>query len=380
MQTIVCPHCKQEIEITQVLHDQVLEQVSKEEKEKFAQELEKVRLEEKEKTTRKIREELDLQLKTTKEDAEEAKERNKKLQEQLIDLNKLLREQQNKTEQMELENQKKLSEAQEKIREDITKIVQEKAHLEVAELKKKLEDTQKSLEEARQKSQQGSQQLQGEVLELQLEQSLATAFPDDLIEPVQKGVRGADIKQTVQTARGNVCGIILWELKRTKSWSDEWTAKLKQDLRAEKAHVPIIVSEALPDEAKSGFGYKDGVLVCSLPLSLPIAELVRQQLISIARERFILEHKNNKTEAEQLFDYIVSHEFLQQLEAMVEIHQEMTGQIAKERAAFEKIWKARELQVQKMLKSTSAIAGSLQGIIGNSLPSIKGLDLLEAGE
>ncbi|MDE2025215.1 MAG: DUF2130 domain-containing protein [Patescibacteria group bacterium] len=380
MQTFRCPHCKKEIEISEALHDQVFAQVKEQEEEKFKEELEKTRLEEKEKTAKKIHEELDLQMKNMKQETDEARERNKKLQEQLLELNKSLREQKEKSEEMELENQKKLLQAQEKLREDITKVVQEKASLEVAELKKRLVDTQKALDEAKQKSQQTSQQLQGEVLELQLEQSLSTSFPDDLIDPVQKGVKGADIRQTVRTARGNVCGIILWELKRTKSWSDEWITKLKADLRAEKAHVPIIVSEALPEEAQSGFGYKDSVLVCSLPLAIPIAEMIRQQLIAIARERFIMEHKNNKTEAEQLFTYITSHEFLQQIEAIVEIHQEMTIQISKERAALEKIWKAREIQAQKMLRSTTAIAGSLQGVIGNSLPQIKGLDLLEDGE
>jgi hypothetical protein len=278
---------------------------------------------------------------------------------------------------MELENQKKLLEAQEKLREDITKMVKEKASLEVAELKKRLDDTQKALEEARHKSQQTSQQLQGEVLELQLEQSLAVSFPDDVIEPVQKGVRGADISQSLRTVRGNVCGIVLWELKRTKSWSNDWIGKLKQDMLAAKAHIGILVSEALPEEAQSGFWFTDRVIVCSLALAIPIAEMVRQQLITIARERFIMEHKNNKTESERLFEYITSHEFLHQIEAIVEIHQEMTVQIMKERAAFEKIWKARELQAQKMLKSTTAIAGSLQGIVGNSLPQIKGMDLLE---
>lgn len=377
MQAIVCPHCKKEIEISQALHDQVLEQVSKAQEEKFKEELEKIKLEEKEKTAKKIREEFELQLKNLKEEATEEKERREKLLHDLLKANEEMRELKRKEEEREIENQKKLQEEREKMKTELTKTVEEKAQLAVAELKKKLEDTQKALEEARQKSQQGSQQLQGEVLELQLEQSLATSFSDDLIEGVAKGVRGADIRQTVRTSRGNVCGVILWELKRTKSWSDEWITKLKQDLRAEKAHVPIIVSEALPEEAKSGFGYKDGVLICSLPLAISIAELVRQQLISIARERFILEHKNNKTEAERLFEYITSHEFLQQLEAIVEVHQEMTMQITKERAAFEKIWKARELQAQKMLKSTTAIAGSLQGVIGNSMPQIKGLDLLE---
>jgi len=319
MQTILCPHCKKEIEISQALHDQVLDQVSRDQEEKFKVELEKIRLEEKEKTSKKIREEFELQLKTMTEDAKEEKERREKLFQDLLKANEEKKALERKEEEREIENIKKLQEEREKMRVELTKTVEEKAQFEVAELKKKLEDTQKSLEEARKKSQQGSQQLQGEVLELQLEQSLAAAFPDDAIEPVAKGVKGADIQQIVRTSRGNVCGTILWELKRTKSWSNDWISKLKQDMLAAKAHMAVIVSEALPEEAKSGFWFSERVLVCSLSLAIPIAELIRQQLVAVARERFISEHKNNKNQAERLFEYITSNEFLQQLEAMVEL-------------------------------------------------------------
>lgn len=372
---VVCPTCKTEIDISKTLHDQIVLEVSKEEQVKFEQTLR----EERQKTEKKVKEEMELKLKEVAQEKELDKKRIDKLMQDALQTRETMNEMKIKEEERELENQKKLQFEREKIKEDVTKLIQEKAGLEVAELRKKLEDTQKSLDEARKKSEQGSQQLQGEVLELQLEQSLTNAFPDDTIESVQKGIKGADIRQIVKTQRGNVCGVILWELKRTKQWSDDWIGKLKQDARAEKAHIPVIVSETLPLEAKSGFGMKEGVIICSLALALPISEIMRQQLISVARERFILEHKSNKTEAEQLFEYVTSHEFLQQIESLVEIHRDMQEQITKERAAFEKIWKAREVQTQKILKTTTAIAGSLQGIVGNSLPQIKGLEL-DSGE
>ncbi len=377
MQTIRCPHCKKEIEISQALHDQVLAELSADQEEKFKKELEKVKEQEQEKTAKKIKEEFNLQIKTATEEVDEAKEKNKKLQDQLIELTKLLREQKEKTEQIELENQKKLLKAQETLREEITKVVAEKASLEVAELKKKLDDTQKALEDARQKSQQSSQQLQGEVLELQLEESLSASFPDDSIEPVAKGVKGADITHTVRTARGNVCGVILWELKRTKSWSEGWVDKLKQDFRDTKADVPIIVSEALPEDARSGFGVRDDVIICSLPLAITVAELVRKRLIDVAREKYLALHKNNKTHAERLFEYITSNDFIQQLKAMSELRKDMKEQIDKERAAFEKIWKMREIQIQRLSSSAASITGSLQGLLGNSMPQLDGMDTLE---
>lgn len=375
MQTIVCPNCN--ADVTQALYDQVVKQVSQEEKEKNQKEIEKVRTEEKIKAEKKVKEELELKLKELEEEKNSDKKRIEKLMQDVLKTNEEMRELKRKDEERELDNQKKLHEEREKIKEEITKTESERNKLKILEKDQQLEAMKKTIEELQRKAQQGSQQLQGEVLELQLEQSLRNAFSDDAIEPVAKGVKGADIKQIVKTARGNECGIILWELKRTKQWSDDWVAKLKQDMRAEKAHLSIIVSETLPEEAKAGFGHKDGVLVCSLNLALSVAEIMRQQLIAVARERFILEHKNNKTESEQLFDYITSHEFLQQIEALVELHVEMNMQIAKERAALEKIWKAREMQTLKIFKTTTAIAGSLQGIVGNSMPQIKGLELAE---
>jgi hypothetical protein len=376
MQTVLCPHCKKEIEISEALTSQMLD----EERIKFQKELEQARLEEKVKTEKRFIEKQELIMKDLENERKGDRERIEKLMQDILKANEEMRTLKRKDEERELEQQKKLIEEREKMKEELSKSADEKAKLKLIEKDQQLEAMKKTIEELQRKSQQGSQQQQGEALEVELEQSLKTTFPTDLIEAVQKGVRGADVRHTVKTSRGNTCGVILWELKRTKAWSDDWIRKLKEDLRTEKANIAIIVSESLPEEARSGFGHIDGIIICSLALSLNIAEFVRQQLIAVARERFILEHKNNKTEAEDLFAYITSHTFLQQLEAFVELHTEMTIQVTRERAALEKIWKTREIQIQKMFKSTMSIAGSLQGIIGQSLPQIKGLELLEEGE
>lgn len=373
MNDIKCPNCGQTIQINQALQHQIEEDLSLKIKNKYKLEFEKKEEDIKKQAENKIKEENSLKIKDLENEAYENKKKNEDFQKQILEQNKLMRDLKNKDDERELEMQKRMQAE----REDISKRESEKSQLKLAELQKQLNDTKKSLEEAQRKSSQGSQQLQGEVLELQIEESLRNAFIDDTIEPIAKGVKGADIRHIVKTSRGNVCGIILWELKRTKQWSDDWITKLKQDLRVEKAHIPIIVSETLPEEAKNGFGHRDGVIICSFSLCLSVAEIMRQQLIAIARERFVLEHKNNKTEAEQLFDYITSHEFLQQIEALVETQKAMQEQINKEKAAFEKMWKIREIQVQKIFRTTASIAGNMQGIIGNSMPQIKGLDLLE---
>jgi hypothetical protein len=230
-----------------------------------------------------------------------------------------------------------------------------------------------SLEEAKRKAQQGSQQTQGEVLELDLEETLRQEFPNDEIEPVGKGVKGADIRQIVKSPKGFVCGVILWESKRTKAWTDEWLTKLKDDLRAEKANIPVIVSTSLPKELKSLMGLIDGVWVTTYELFIPMATLLRKNLLDIGFQKAVSAHRGDK--ADLLYEYITGHEFRQQVEALAEVYHEMQEEISKERVAFEKIWKTREGQVKRLSLATANVYGSMQGLVGSSMPQVKGLDL-----
>jgi hypothetical protein len=203
------------------------------------------------------------------------------------------------------------------------------------------------------------------------------AFPHDIIESIKKGEKGGDVRQTVKTMKGNVCGIILWESKRTKTWKDEYVAKLKDDLRAEKAHIPIIVSAVLPKESQGGLICKDGVWICTFSLALTLAELFRQKLIEVARQKFI--SNNRETKSESLYEYVMSNEFRQQMEAAVEVFIDMKNELDREKRAFEKIWKTRDEQIVRLFKSTARIVGTIGGVVGSSFPQVKGLDLLESG-
>ena len=293
-----------------------------------------------------------------------------------------LRNQKNELEEekklFEIRKQRELDDAKKEIREKALIEAAEQNHLKNKEKDKIIESLKKSLEDAQRKASQGSQQLQGEVQELDLEEILQRAFPLDTIEPVGKGVKGADVRQIVKTKLGNVCGVILWESKRTKTWQDDWTVKLKDDLRAEKANIPIIVTETFPKGVSSGLLCKDGVWVCGFGLILPFAEMMRQKLVEVAKEKFISQNRTEK--AESLYAYVTGHEFRQQVEAMAEVYRDMHEQIMKERTAFEKIWKTRESQVQRLFLATGGIVGSMAGKIGSSMLQIKGLELLELGE
>jgi hypothetical protein len=343
MNTIKCPHCGKPIELTEALSHQVREQIVDEEQKKFANEITEL------KKKLDAAEKAELEIRKQKNDLDEEKRR------------------------FELEKQRQLDRERESIGKKAAEEQIEKDKYKLAELEKKLSDTSKALEDANRKATQGSQQLQGEVAELDLEETLRRAFPSDVIEPVGKGVLGADIRQVVKSPGGKDCGTILWESKRTKAWSDAWIGKLKDDMRADRAHIPALVSDVLPDEAKTGMGMKDGVWVCLPKLFIPMATLLRLRLIDAAKQKFISE--NRLTKAEQIYSYVTSHEFAQQVESMVEVYNDMLAQITKERTAFERSWKLRETQVQRLLSGVSGIYGSIQGAAGPALPPIKSLEL-----
>lgn len=317
-----------------------------------------------------------MKLKDLQNEKQEDKKRIEKLMQDILKANENMRELRKKDEERELEQQKKLLEEEKKIREEVIKSETEKANLKLLEVTKQLDDTKKALEEAQRKSSQTSQQLQGEVIELELEEFLRSSFPHDEIIAIGKGVHGADIRHIVKSPKGYVCGVILWESKRTKRWEDKWLDKLKDDLRNEKANIPVIVSSELPKEAKDGIGLKEGVWIASQPFVFALAELLRRNLLEVGYQKAVMANKSDK--ADLLYNYVVSHEFKQQVEAIVEMYIEMKQQIIKEKASFEKMWKVREEQVEKILRSTAHITGSIQGKVGAAMPQIKGLDLLES--
>jgi len=323
---------------------------------------------------RKANNEQELLVKQLRDDAEAEKIARDKQRDELTAMTIALREANSAKDNAELLAEKKISEEGARIRDEVQKTADEKQRLNLAAKEKTITDLQKALEDAQRKAAQGSQQLQGEILELDLEEVLASAFRDDTINPVAKGVNGADISHTVRSQSGIECGVILWEIKRTKNWTDGWIPKLKTDLRSAKANVPVIISEVLPKTVDGDMGQVDGVWVVKPKLAIILATLLRKSLLDVGRERASAQNKGDKADA--LYGFVTSHEFAQQIESMVETYQAMNTQVTKERVAYERLWAQREKQAQSLLLNTATIVGSMQGYIGQaSMPKIKGLEL-----
>lgn len=365
MSTILCPHCQKPFELTDALKAELSDAIRKEQQEAFKKELETAK--------QKASESAEKELAVLRE---EAVKKEKEL-ETLRQTELLLRKEKNKLDDerrsFELEKQRQLDSEREKIREKTLEEAAEKTRIKEKEKDHVIEQLKKALEDAQRKASQGSQQLQGEVAELDLETVFKQSFPQDSIEPIGKGVLGADIRQIVKSPMGVPCGTILWESKRTKQWDGKWTGKLKNDMLSDKANIAALVSEVLPEEAKTGMGLVGGVWVSSPQLAVALARLLRKTLLDVTKQKKIQENK--QTKSDELYTYVTSHEFQHQVESMIEVYKDMQTQIQKERTSFERMWKQRETQVNRLLSGVAGMYGSMQGIAGNALPSIQTLEL-----
>ncbi len=283
-----------------------------------------------------------------------------------------------KEEELELNIQKKLIEERELLAIEIRKIEDQKKEqleneykLKLAEKEKQLDDQKKLAEEMRRKAEQGSMQLQGEVQELILENILHNTFPHDKILPVGKGVRGADCIQVVCNPFGNECGKIIYESKRTASFGADWIDKLKADMRSQGADIAVIVTQTLPKDMER-FGEKDGVYVCTFTEVRSLASVLRTSILKVFQLTKSQENKGDKMH--MLYNYLTSHEFSEQWNAIREGFLNMKLSIQKERDAMEKLWKVREKQLEKVLLNAAHIKGSVEGISGSDAIN---LNLLE---
>ncbi|TCD10336.1 DUF2130 domain-containing protein [Pedobacter frigidisoli] len=274
-----------------------------------------------------------------------------------------------KEEEMEVAFQRKMQEQRGELVEQIRKQEAEKNsikdtehQLRLKELEKQLDDQKKLAEEMKRKAEQGSMQLQGEVQELILEELLRSNFPFDLIEEVGKGVRGADCVQVVRNQFGQECGKIIYESKRTKDFGGDWIEKLKKDMRSMGVDVAVIVSQCYP-KGMDCFGQRDGIWICSFEEVNAVAFVLREGILRLANA--VKSQENRGDKMHMLYDYLTGTEFSEQWKAIREGFMSMKLSIQRERDAMERLWKAREKQLEKVLLNATHIRGSIEGIAGS---------------
>ena len=361
---------RQLVEDKRKLDDQVADQVAAQLKAErarvIAEESKKAKLASAVELENKARELAELQevLKSRDEKLAEAQ----KAQAELI---KKQRELDDAKRELELTVEKRVQEGLTEVRTLAKKEAEDEQKLKVMEKEQTITAMQKQIEDLKRRAEQGSQQLQGEVQELALENLLRTKFPFDSIEPVPKGEYGGDVLHRVVGAGGQPGGAILWELKRTKNWSDAWLVKLRDDQRTAKAEIAVIVSQVLPKGVET-FELVEGVYVTHPRAALPVAMILRQSMLELALARQVSEGQQTKTE--MVYQYLTGPRFRQRVEAIVEAFSTMQEDLDKERKAIMKQWAKREEQIERVMGATVGMYGDLQGIAGKSLQEIDGLD------
>ena len=335
--TITCPHCKTEIKLTESLAAPLIESTRRQFEQQLAQkdsdiatreqamrDKEKQLADAKHKLDEQVADQVETQLKKdrTRIAAEEAKKAKQAAASDLeqkarevADLQEVLKSREEKLaeaqkaqaalivkqrelddakRELELTVQKRVQEGLDATRQQAKKEAEDEQKLKVMEKEQTIAAMQKQIEELKRRAEQGSQQLQGEVQEMELENILRAKFPFDAIEPVPKGEYGGDVLHRVVGTSGQSSGTILWEFKRTKNWSDGWLTKLRDDQRSAKAEIAVIVSQTLPKGVET-FELIEGVWVTHPRAALPVAVILRQSLLELALARQVTEGQPRAT-------------------------------------------------------------------------------------
>lgn len=375
---IACPECGNHIDVNEILKHKLQEEFkSKLEKEKSRlieeqdSKIKSIIGKKKQDFKKEIEKEIEDRINEMEQELSQKSEKLKSLNKKEGEILRLKREYDLLKEQSEIDAEKKVNQALENEFNRLSNLANSKSQMKIKELEKKLKDQIDLTQQMKRKQEQGSMQLQGEVMELAIEEWLKNKFPLDLIQEVKKGVQGADCLQIINTRGSENCGSIYYESKRTKSFQPAWIEKFKNDIRDKKANIGVLVTESMPSGMKR-MGMVDGVYVCSFEEFKSLSYVLRESIIQLSRVVASNENKGDKMQL--LYEYLTSIEFKLQIEGIVEGFTTMQHDLVREKNSMNRIWKQREKQIDKVVKNTIDMYGSIKGIAGNSIPSVELLE------
>ncbi len=408
---ITCPTCKTKFNLEDVLTEDVeksikekyenqnkelvaqlklkedafaIEQKKFEENKKNENELFRERLE---KATAIAQEKLELEIRKKTEEEQKAKmdfyakqqteseEKLKSLQSkelEVMELNKLLKEQETTTahllakQKIELEIQLK-----EKFTEDLQKNAEQKYEFKLKELEQKLSQQTKLIDEQKRKMEQGSMEQQGEIQENMVKEKLSSLFPFDEITDVAKGKKGADIIQTIRNSNGTVCGQIIYESKNTKNWNNDWAEKLQGDVREQKADMGVLISQVLPKHIKT-IGKEKSIWICGYEEFEGVAAMLREAVVAVFESKQSQENKGDKMI--QLYDYLNGNDFKQKWDAILIGFGNMKKSIDRQRIFYNTTLAEQEQIANSIIINANNFLGSIKGISGSSMDEMRMLE------
>ena len=406
--TINCPNCQIKIDVNELLYHKLEEELKQknifeqkklrdeikakekalkvealkvqEAKEKFEEELQRATKEqiklEKQKLIKELKKELSQEqsesMALLQKELNEKSEQVKELNRSKVEIERLKREKEELASKAKMEAQLELSNQLQLEKEKIQKALLDENALKLKQKDEQIEQMKRDIESAQRKAEQSSMQTQGEALELSIESWLVSQFPFDTIEEVKKGSFGADCIHTIHTRELQNCGVICYESKNTKAWSDGWVTKLKQDMLKVGADIGVLVTSVYPHKMRR-MGFVDGIWVCSLEEFKGSASLLRESLINLQKSMQKEENKSDKMSL--LYSYMTGNEFSMQMKAIVDGFMKMQEELEKEKRSLMASWKRRQKTIDGVLANTTEMYGSLQGIAGSS--AIVHIDALE---
>jgi len=411
--SIKCPECGHEFDISDVLYNQVEHDLKKQydarlqqAQDKYRQEsqqlqqeraalalareeqreavdravregLKKERRALSEKLTAQIREEESARLKDLQDELQKKSEQVKEFHQAQAEIERLKRDMGEAQSKAEADAQRKLNELLGAETGKIRKAEEERQSLKIRDKDHVIQKLSEQLKDMQRKVEQGSMQVQGEVLELAIEEWLASAYPLDNIDEIKKGARGGDCIQTIHTRSATHCGKIYYESKRTKAFQPSWIEKFKKDLLEKGANIGVLVTESMPADMPQ-MGQRDGIWICTFADLPSLSHVLRDSLITI--HRVLAQQENRGDKMSLVYDFVTSNEFRLQVEAIVEGFTQMQSDLETEKRAMARIWKQREKQIDKVLLNTTNMYGSIRGIAGNAVPAVRQLELPAAGD
>lgn len=326
----------------------------------------------KESLEKSVRDELQEETKLLQEELQKKSEQVKEFHKLKASLAKSEREMSELKDRLEAENEAKLSEGITKARIDAKKEAVAAHELKLKERDELVENLKLQINDLKQRAEQGSMQSQGEILELEVERLLSRNFPLDDIFEIKKGINGADCLHIIKTLSGKEAGVIAFESKRTKSFNEQWIDKLKGDMRLHKADEGVIVTEVMPKDMPS-FGKRNGIWICKFDEVEALAQVLRHTLLRVNEIKISNVGKGEKMQV--LYDFLISTEFKQQMEAIVNGYVNMRNQIDSEKRSMKRQWKEREKQLDLVIDGATEMYGSIKGIAGSAIQEIKALEM-----
>lgn len=410
--TIICPHCKKPVEISDAiqhqLEDELLraktEQTETLRKEYDAQSKAKLKqavldavaaaqqeaelriakerqvakreldkaLQSTELEVEKAKQDTELETERLRREAAASKESEKQLRKQLSDLLDELSKARKASDDAALSARRELLEKEKGIREEAAQKASEDFNTKIREQEETINRLREQLTSAKQVAEQGSQQMQGEILELDVEDALRSSFPTDTVDEVKKGERGADVRQVVNEQFYMNCGLILWECKNAKTFQASWLSKLKDELADEKAQFGVIVFNPTDGGGDDFKQLSDNIWLVKPRYVIMLATLLREAIIRVFAANRAAEGKDVKVEL--IYNYLTGGEFSNRIRYILESYDEMARQLDTEKKQAQKRWAAQEKILQKITNSLYGMSGDLQGIAGREIIALPALD------